>query len=335
MKTIRENAGPSAMISRRRLVKLAGAGTLLTSFGQARAQGEWPQRPLRLVVPVAPGGVYDAQARLVAERLSASLGQQVIVENKPGAESKLGTAAVANAAADGYTLLMCGSSMVHGVVFSRDVQYKLSQLTPLGMCSWLPIGFGINASLPAGNLKEFVALSKERPGSLAYGSIAISTRGIGETFKRAAGIDLTHVAYKGEAPLTTDLIAGHVHSGFMTSGGFKQWYGNAGKIKWLAVTTGKRMTRFPEVPTFVESGYPQMDLAAWLGFAVTGGTPREIVQRLSVKIEEIMTSPDVIAKILDLGVEPNYMSSARFAAFIDEELTRWRRIQKEVNLEVS
>ncbi|MFT3801994.1 MAG: tripartite tricarboxylate transporter substrate binding protein [Burkholderiaceae bacterium] len=322
--------------TRRRILKTGGAATVLALSGGLRAQGgDWPRRPVRLIVPVAPGGVYDAQARIVAEKLSAILGQQVLVENKPGAESKIGMAAVANADPDGYTILMCGSTMVHAVVFNQDAHLKLSQFTPLGMCSWLPIGFGTNAAIPAESLGEFVRYAKDRPGQLAYGSIALSTRGIGEAFKLAAGIDLIHIGYKGESPLTTDLIAGHVPTGFMTSGGFKQWYGNGGKIRWLAVTTPKRMTRFPDVPTFVESGYPTMDLSAWLGFSAPSKTPKEIVARLSQAIGEAMAAPDVGSRILDLGVEPHYLPADGFAGFMDEELDKWTRLQRETGLEIS
>ena len=141
--------------------------------------------PVKLIVPVAPGGVYDGMARIVAEKLGAALGQQVIAENKPGAEAKLGTASVANATADGYTLLMCGSTMVTSSVFSREVPFKLNQFAPIAMTCLLPIGFGVHAGLLVNTLKEFIDLSKTRPGSLAHGSIAVSTRGIGETFKRA------------------------------------------------------------------------------------------------------------------------------------------------------
>jgi tripartite-type tricarboxylate transporter receptor subunit TctC len=306
------------------------------AYGMANSQPrEWPQRPIKLVVPVAPGGVYDSQARIIAERLGAALGQPVIVENKPGAESKLGTAAVANAAPDGYTILMCGSSLVLGLVFSREPQYKLSQFTPLAMCCWLPIGFGISAAVPADTLQEFVKLASRKSSNFSYGSIAVSTRGIGESFKLAAGIDLTHVAYKGESPLTTDLVAGHVHSGFMTSGGFKPWYGKNGRVKWLAVTTPQRMTRFPDVPTFVEVGYPQIDMSAWLGFVVPSGTPPEIADRLSAVLAETLQSQEVKNRILDLGVEPHYLPAAAFSTFIAAELGKWTRIQKDAGIEVT
>jgi tripartite-type tricarboxylate transporter receptor subunit TctC len=321
--------------SRRELIGALGAAALGPALPRlATAQStDWPRRPIRLVIPVTPGGVYDAQGRFVAERLANVLGQPVIVENRPGAENRLGTAAVAKAAPDGYTLLMCGTSMVQHVAFSKDLPYRLSELTALGMCCWLPFGFGINAAVPAGTLQEFVQLAKSRPGTFSYGSLAVSTRAVGETFGKAAGISLNHVPYKGEAPLSTDLLAGHVQTGIMTSGGFRQWYGTADKVKWLAVTTANRMTRFPAVPTFVESGYPAVDMSGWLGFMAPTGTPAEIVARLSTELARITASADFQNRVLDLGVEPNSLDGPRFAAFLDDELRKWQRVQRETGIE--
>ncbi len=312
---------------------LAGLGVIMLGHGPALAQAgsTYPDKPIKLVVPLPPGGNMDAMTRIIAERLSTSVGQPVIVENKPGATGAIGAAAVAQAKPDGTTVLFAISSIVQAVVLQKNPPYKLSELQPVVQLAQLPIGFGVATSMSVTTLAEFVKLARERPKT-AYASYGNGSAAhiIGETLAAAAKLDLLHVPYKGEAPAFNDLLGGHVASVFASVGGINQ---HTGKIRLLAVTGSRRLSRFPDAPTFDEAGFPLNGLTGWAGVFVPAGTPQPIVDKLAAEIARILAMPDVQAKILDYGFEPAGRSAEPFAAFVDAQAKQWAAATKVAKIE--
>jgi len=293
--------------------------------GTACAQA-WPAKPVRIVVPFAPGGTADTLGRLVAQRLAESFKENFVIENRGGAGGVIGSELVAKAAPDGYTLLVSGvASHCIAPALSRNFPFDpLRDFTHIALFGGPPGVLVIHPSLPVRDLKEFIAYAKAEGGKLAYGSPGNGTQGhlIAEQLKQVAGIQMTHVPYKGASLAVADLIAGHlkVTSTTLTTAATQI---KAGRARALAVSSVKRVPDFPDVPTFGELGYPELAAAIWFSLSGPPGMPPEIVARLNSEVRRILKLPEVRERLRPEGIEPGDLDPQQFAAFLASELKRW------------
>lgn len=300
----------------------------------AAAQGTFPTKPIRLIVPFAPGGGTDITARAVAVRLTESFGQPVIADNRPGANGTIGVDLTAKSAPDGYTITMISSSHAVNVGLYPRLPYDLlKDLTPVTQATSQPYAFVIHPSIPAKTVKEFIAYAKTRPGTINYGSSG--TGGIshlgGAWFAQLTGIDMVHIPYKGGAPATLDLIAGRNHmqlGTFLLTGPHIK----AGKLRVIAVTTPKRWHGTPDLPTVQESGIPGFAITQWYGMLAPAKTPPAIVARLNKEIARILHLPDVKEKLVADGADPVGNPAAEFGAHVKSEVAKYAKIVKQVGL---
>jgi tripartite-type tricarboxylate transporter receptor subunit TctC len=299
----------------------------------AHAQ-DYPTKPLRLIVPFAPGGGNDALARIVSAKLGAALGQQVVVENKAGANGAVGTEFVTKAAPDGYTLLLGFVGPLSVLPHMGKMGYEpLSQLAPVGMIANAYQVLAVHPSVPAKNVAELVALAKAQPGKLAYASGGAGTplHLVPELFKLAAGVDLLNVPYKGSSPAALSVLAGDTQvifgAMFSTLPQVK-----AGKLRALAVTSPKRLATAPELPTLAESGYPGVEASSWYGILLPAGTPPAIIARLNSALGQV-TGGGEYRDVLDKqGLDPLSGSPEAFRAFIVSESAKWAKVIKAANI---
>ena len=309
-----------------------GAG-LTVCVSIALAQG-YPNKVISLVVPFPPGGTTDVLARALTNDLAKSLGQPVIVENKPGAGATIGADYVAKAKPDGYTLLM--GAVHHTIATSvyKKLPYDFQKdLTPVTMVALVPNVLVVNPQVPAKNVKELMAQAKAAPGKLTYGSNGTGTGQhlIGAQFEQMAGLTLVHVPYKGSGPLATDLLGGQINMSFDTITPVLQ-HVKSGKLRALAVTTNKRSPALPDVPTLDESGLKGFNLGTWFGVLAPAGTPPEVVARLNSEINKIMQSPDFKKRMDDIGAEPIGNSPAQMASQIKADTERFAKLVKDANV---
>jgi tripartite-type tricarboxylate transporter receptor subunit TctC len=309
---------------------------LLAATGGALAAG-YPDRVVTLVVPYPPGGGVDAMARVVAQKLSDAFHQQVIVDNKPGAGGTLGTRAVARAAPDGYTLLLghTGTVSINPSLYAHAGYDPRKDFAPIGLVASMPIALIAHPSFPAKSVADVIALAKKEPGKLNVGTSALGTGGYmtAEHFKSQASIDVVIIPYKGTAPLMTDLLGGHVPVAF---GVLPPALGNiqAGKLRAIAVTSAKRFSLLPEVPTFDESGMPGFEAVLHYGLLAPAGTPKEIVDKLSVELRKLVDTEDVKKRIHFEGGDPLTSTPAEYAVDIDKEEKKWGGLVRQLNLKV-
>jgi tripartite-type tricarboxylate transporter receptor subunit TctC len=300
-----------------------GAAALLCSG--AWAQG-WPAKPVRVVVPFAPGGTADTLGRLVASKLGDTFKENFVIENRGGAGGVVGSELVAKAAPDGYTLVVSGvASHCIAPAMSKSFPFDpLRDFTHIALFGGPPGVLVINPSLPAKDLKQFIAYAKAENGKLAYGSPGNGTQGhlIAEQLKQVAGIEMTHVPYKGASLAVADLIAGHlsVTSTTLTTAATQI---KAGRARALAVSSLKRVPEFPDVPTFSELGYPELSASIWFSLSGPAGVPPEIVNRLNAEVRRVLQLPDVRERLRPEGIEPGDLDPQQFTAFVAAELKRW------------
>ena len=313
-----------------RLLKVAVAcfGLLAPVLGHAQT---WPTGPVRMVVPFGAGGTADILARLVAERLHESLGQPVVVENRPGAAGNIGAAAVANSKPDGYTLLMSGSP-THSVgphLFKRLAYDPMRDVPPVAMIAASPNLLVVNSSLPVKSLKDLVQLAREKPGQLTYSSAGIGTSGhlAAELLKKAAGVDARHVPFKSGSEAVTSVIAGQIDFMFFTVPALLPQV-EAGKLRALAITSLTRSQLVPDLPTVAESGYPGFEALGWYGVFAPRHTPTQITERLSGAIAKVLNSPELQQKLPKLGVESKYLAAAQLTEFIKTDSANWGALIK-------
>ncbi|MGG5818095.1 Bug family tripartite tricarboxylate transporter substrate binding protein [Falsiroseomonas sp. HW251] len=295
---------------------------------QAAAQPWAPSRPVRLVVPFTGGGATDLTARLLAERLTPMLGQPVVVDNRPGAGGNLGADLVAKADPDGHTLLMCtiGTASINQFLYAR-MPFRQEDLAAVALANLVANGVVVNPSLPVRTLEEFIAYAKANPGRINYGTPGNGTSGhmCGEYLKARAGIDITHIPYRGTGALIPDLISGTLQCAVDNIPAYIP-HVREGRMRLLAVTSKERWFAFPEVPTVIQSGIPGFEAVAWFGVQAPGRTPPAIVNRYAEAVLEISRDPAVIARQRDFGAEPNPLGPAAFEAFIREENEKWREV---------
>jgi len=292
--------------------------------GSALAQS-WPAKPVRILVPFAAGGTSDNLGRIVAQKLADAFKQPFVVENRGGASGSIGSEMVARAAPDGYTLVVSGvASHVVVTALSKVPYDPLKDFTHIALFGGPPSVFAVHPSVPARDLKEFIALAKASPGKYSYASPGNGSHGhlVGEVFKKLAGIEMTHIPYKGGGPSVADLIAGHVPAASTTLSSAATQI-RAGKARGLAVSAAARLHDHPDIPTFSEMGYPELVATIWFGLSGPAGLPQDIVQRLNTEVRRALQLPDVRERLRPEGIEPGNLDPQQYTAFVAEELKRW------------
>lgn len=330
-----------------RLLKIDIFVVLITSFlalpapgvlaqGKPAASADYPNRSVKFIIAQAPGGNADFIARLVAAKLGEAMGQSFVTDNRPGAGGIPATDATAKASPDGYTVLLTGSSFGLNPGLYPSLPYDpLKDLAPITMPSNAANMVVLSPSLPVRNIKELVDLARARPGELNFGSSANggATHIAGELLKMMAGINMTHVPYKGAAPAQIDLIAGRIQLSFATIPSV-MGHVRSGKLRAIAVTSARRSGAAPELPTMIEAGYPGFEIGAWQGIFTTAGTPKPVVDRLNREIIKAMRSPDVLKRLADEGAEPVGNSPEEFAQWLRVEIPKWTKFIKTVGIKV-
>ena len=311
------------------------AAWTLGGTGPTQAQS-YPNRPIRLVVGFSPGGGTDVVARVVGQKVSEALGQQIIIDNRPGATGTIGANAVAKSAPDGYTLLVAhvNSNAIAPSIFTKLPYDARKDFAPVIYLGYVPNVLVVNAKIPAKNVKELVAYAKQHPGELSFASSGNgSTQHLaGEMLKLAAGINIVHVPYKGSGQAITDLLAGVVQMNIDTMPPVIEHI-KSGSLRALAVTTPKRATQLPDVPTFVEEGMAGFTMTNWYGIAGPAGMSQEIVRRLNQEFEKALSAPDVRAKLVPVGAELAGGSAAEFDAFIRSDIDKYAKLVKDAHIQ--
>jgi tripartite-type tricarboxylate transporter receptor subunit TctC len=297
--------------------------------GSATAQS-YPAKPIRLVVPYAAGGAVDIVSRAIGQELTKRAGQQVIVENRTGAGGNVGSEFVAKSPPDGYTLLMASpANAINPALYTKMPYDPMRDLAVIALIGSVPSVLVSNKSLPVQNIKQLVALAKAKPGALTYGSGGSgTTEHLGaEMFKSAAAIDLLHVPYKGGAQVMVDLMGGQIALFFSNQLGVLPHI-KAGKMKALGVASNERSGALPDVPTFAEAGYPDVNVSVWWGVMGPAGMPKEIVNQLNREIVTALSSPEMKERLESMSARPLGGSPEQFARFFADETTRWARVVK-------
>jgi tripartite-type tricarboxylate transporter receptor subunit TctC len=304
-------------------VMAACAGSAETAFAQS-----WPNRPIRMVVPYTPGGYTDLMARLVSEKMSAALGQPIVIENKPGANAAIGTDAVAKAAPDGYTFgTVIAAHSVNPTLNPKLPYDAMKDFTYVSLTSVAPLILIATPSLPAKDMKEFIALAKAKPGSLNFASSGIGSAAhlTMEMLKSREGINLQHIPYKGTSGALQDTVGGQINVMFDVIGPLMSQV-KSGNAKALAVAAKERVPAAGDVPTMAEAGVPDFVSGTWSGIIAPAGTPKEIVDRVAAEAKKALTDPDLKKKLDDQGIVPMGTTSDEFRAFVTDEIARWKKV---------
>ena len=318
-------------------IRCFGAALLsVAALATAQAQG-YPNKPVRLIVPYPAGGTTDIIARVATQQLSERLKQPFVVENKGGANGAIGSAEVARAPADGYTLLM-GTASTHGInsaVYKSLPYDAVKDFAPVTIVASTPNIIAVHPSVPAKNLQELLALAKAQPGKLNYGSTSLggSPHMSAELLKMMAHVDMLHVPYKGAAPMLTDLMGGQVQVGFDNLPSTINFV-RSGKVRAIAVTTAQRWPGAPEIPTVAESGVPGYEVSGWFGLLAPAGTPPAVLKTIQQAIAEAVKQPEVNKQMLDLGALPVANTPEAFAALVQADVAKWREVVKSTGVKL-
>jgi tripartite-type tricarboxylate transporter receptor subunit TctC len=308
------------MNTKSRLLLCAALAAAVSAHGQT-----YPAKPIRIISPYSPGGLGDLLPRAVGLGLTESIGQQVIVDNRPGASQMIGMQAAAKSPPDGYTLVFGSvTSLAINPSVHKTLPYDpVKDYAPVALCVTTPLYLVVHPSLPARNVKELIALARARPGALSYGSggTGSSNHLAGELFKSLAKVDLLHVPYKGAGPAMIDVMAGHIAMMFGAAGLAEA---KAGKVRVLAVTSAKRSNTAPDIPTVAESGVPGFDATIWFGLLAPAGTPQPVVTRLSQEIGKALAHPRMREQFPTVDITPT--TPAGFAALIAREIPKWKKV---------
>jgi tripartite-type tricarboxylate transporter receptor subunit TctC len=321
---------PKAIASIGILAALVGGLTLTPLAG---AQANYPERPIRIVVPVAPGGGTDFVARLLADKLAPALGQPVLVDNKPGGSGNVGVRQVVDSPADGYTLVMPITSLPISPALQKLPFDPIKDLAPITLAGTLPLVLVVHPSLPATNLREVIALAKAKPRSLNFANSGVGTTAhlAGELLSRQAGVEMVSVNYKGGGPAVTDLLGGHVQLYFSTIPAVIQ-HVKAGKLRAIAVTGRQRSSELPDVPTAAESGLRDFEVTAWFGLFAPAGTPRAVIDRLNRESVAVLATADAKQKLAGHGVEPASSTPEALGQLLASEIDRWGKVIREAGI---
>ena len=328
--------GRSAAIYAWRMLMAAAATSFLMLTAQSHAQ-TYPTKPVRIIVPSSTGGAVDGLARLVTQ-ISPNLGQQVIADNRPGANGAIGLELAAKAPPDGYTLVLgfLGPLAVNPGLYRKLTYDPLKDFAPITLVAESPLLVVGHPSLPARSVRELIKFANTRPGQVTYGTGGTGTGGhlTIELFKITAGVDLLHVPYKGIGPALTDVLAGHI-SLMASSPISSQPHVKSGRLRGLAVTGRERSPALPEVPTMIESGMPNFESTTWFGVLAPAGTPPAIVTRLNTEIINLLRQPEVRQQIARLGANPAGNTPDQFTAHIRTEIAKWAKVIKAANIELN
>jgi tripartite-type tricarboxylate transporter receptor subunit TctC len=305
--------------------------------GMTRAQGNYPNRPIQLVVTVPPGGAADFVGRLIAAKLADALGQSVVITNRGGAGGTTAAAAVAKSDPDGYTLLL-NTIATHGIgphIYANLPYDPVKDFSPVILIAKLPLIMAVNADVPAQSVKDLIAQAKARPGELSFCSAGTggAPHLAGELFKSLTGTELLHVPYRGSGPAVVDLVAGRITMMFDATPSLLPFI-TAGKLRALAAASPQRHRLLPDVPSFAELGYPGMDIALWYGVAAPGGTPAPIVQRLNAELIKILSTPDIRKGLSEQGADVQGGTPEEFVAFMRHESARWGTVVKRAGVKL-
>lgn len=317
------------------LLALALGNPLLCA--QAQTPSDFPNRPLTLVIPFPPGGATDVLGRLIGKKLGELLGQSVVIDNRPGAGTIIGASYVSRAPADGYTLLMSSGSTftINPAIQARLPYDPIKSFEPIGIAGRTGLLLLANPQVPASTVKQFVDLVKAAPDHYAYGSFGRGTTAhfAGEMMLHATGLKMQHVPYKGSAPAMVDLLGGQIPFAIDTvSAGLPQL--KNGKLKAIAITTARRSSVLPQVPTLAESGYPEIDIDAWLALVAPHGLPPAVKTRLESALAQAVADPATRAKLIELGFEPSYENAAAASAQIEKELPLMRATAQRAHIQL-
>lgn len=327
----------SHRVTRRTLLAATAGGLAATTvpFAGARANDAWPTKPIKVIMPFGAGGSMDTLSRLLAPIVSESLGQQVIVENRPGATGTVTMAAVAAAPADGYTLMFTGSSYSIIALLMPNLSFKMDAFTPLSRLTVGPTLMAVPAQLGIKTMAEFVAAAKKQPGKWSYGSSGIGTSVHlgGELFKMAAGVDLVHVPYRGTPAIVADLLENRLQMSVLGVADCRQ-YVASGQLRALAVSYTERMPEFPDVPTFAEAGYPNVRASNDFGIAIRADTPAPIKARLEDAYRTAVRRPEIVQRLKDFGLIVVATSSADFTRALAEDAVRYKEVIRAANIKL-
>jgi tripartite-type tricarboxylate transporter receptor subunit TctC len=301
----------------------------------AAAQQDYPNKPIRYITPFAPGGSTSFTARLVGQRLSEAWGQPVIVDNRPGANTIIGTSAAVKSRPDGYTFVSLGNTLATNHILTKTPYDALKDITPIATILSYENVMVVSPQLPANTVKELIALAKAKPAQLTYGSSAAggATHLLAELLNLSARIKTRHIPYKGGGPAVSDLMGGHIDF-FMSNPANVAAQIKNGRLRALAVTGESRVGVFPDVPTFAEEGLPAMTMTNWQGVGGPAGIPKPIIDKISAEIRKIVAMPDTKEKLNAQGFEPFYNTPEQTGALIRLEITRYAKIIKEANIKL-
>src|ERR1700688_2478426 len=320
-------------LPRRRFLQLAAGVAALPCFSGVASAENYPTRPVHLIVPVPAGGTFDIVARLVAQSLSERIGQQIVIENRGGAGTNMGTAVVAHATADGYTLLLAGSPGAINATLYDNLDFSFARdIAPVASIERAPLIMAVNPSLPPKTVNEFIAYAKANPGKINMGSGGVGSTGhvAGELFNMMAGLKMAHVPYRGEAPSGTALLGGQVQVMFSTPGSVMNFV-KAGTLRALAVTSAKHMDVLPDVPALAET-LPDYDAVSWAGIGAPAGTPADIIDKLNRETNAALADPVLVGKLAEFGAIVMTGSPTDFQRFIAADIEKWGKVVKFANL---
>jgi len=320
-------------LPRRRFLHLAVGAAALPALPRLAGAETYPSRPVHLIVPVPAGGTFDIVARLVAQSLSERIGQPIVIENRGGAGTNIGTAVVAHASPDGYTLLLAGSPGAINATLYDNLDFSFARdIVPVASIERAPLIMAVNPAFPAKTVAEFIAYARSNPGKINMGSGGVGSTGhvAGELFNMMADLKIAHVPYRGEAPSVTDLLGGQIQVMFSTPGSVINFV-KAGTLRPLAVTSAKRMDVLPDVPALAET-LPDYDAVSWAGIGAPAGTPAEIVDKLNRETNVALADPALKAKLADFGAIVMTGSPADFGSFIAAEIEKWGKVVRFANL---
>jgi tripartite-type tricarboxylate transporter receptor subunit TctC len=325
------------MLNRRELLA-AGAAAAATGLApSALAQTSFPSKPIKMIVPFPPGGTGDIQARMIGEYMGRALGQPVVIENKPGGGTIIGSGFVAKSPPDGHTLLLMANSFVinaklHGATLPYD---GMKAFEPVACLTNSPQLIAVNAASPYKTFKDFVDAAKAKPNTISYATVGPATTQhiAGEMLQRAAGIRLIYTPFTGGAPSVSAVLAGHVDMVLQNLSEMQSFI-ETGKMRALAVTTQHRLDTLKQVPTVAESGLPGYEAAAWFGLSAPAGTPKDVVAKLAKAATDALADPEIKKKLVGVGLEPYSMGSAQFAAHIADQYAKYSKVIDEAGIKI-
>lgn len=315
---------------------LGAVAILLAGAGSAHAQA-WPNKPIRMVVPYTPGGYTDLMARLVSEKMSTALGQAIVIENKPGANAVIGTDTVAKAAPDGYTFgTVIAAHSVNPTLNPKLPYDTMKDLTYVSLTSVAPLILIATPSLPAKDMKEFIALAKAKPGQLNFASSGIGSAAhlTMEMFKSREGVNLQHIPYKGTAGALQDTVGGQINVMFDVIGPLMSQV-KSGNAKALAVAAKERVPAAGDTPTMAEAGVPDFVSGTWSGIIAPAGTPQEIVDRVAAEAKKALADPELRKKLDDQGIVPQGSTPEEFKTFVTAEIARWKKVITDADIKLA